>query len=527
MHRVPRTRTGCLPCRRRKKKCDEAKPQCQACTRNKLQCAWPPHIVRIFGLDAEQTQNVDDLHSRKGPGSPVEVQGVGTPPPIPSAASATKDPITTSEGAEHRTGERKNRSISWSLTSANFLSPIQTAGMLLPESPMLLSHYLEDTAPKLAPVSDVPWVSWILPFAYNDDLLMNAILALSGGHLLYKLPGNQEIIHATSQHYSSAVRALYQVFSDENMISEPLVLLRVALAILILFHYEVCFEVVYAFARLTSIQVVSGNLNGSPFAHLRATRRLVLNLRSKKSNRSMSAAEQKLYGFVMEVYSYIVLCNSITPFNMNHNRTLIYDPFLQTLDDLRDLGAFGVMFSGCHHMFELISSVSLFVPQNPNTDHDEEYLQLKTRIVVLDSSAPNEPDSRLRPGCSAILEVYRIALLLFLETTNSPFSKYNTTRMQHLQPLLDTAVLKLAQILPSNHSSILMWPTMIVGSCLMEEEQRALISHMLLHNQYGMRNTAQASMLLELLWNDPDEHAFGPYGLGLLMNRHNLDYGVI
>lgn len=241
----------------------------------------------------------------------------------------------------------------------------------------------------------------------------------------------------------------------------------------------------------------------------------------------MSAAEQRLYGFVMEVYSYIVLCNSITPFDMNCNRTLIYDSFLQTFDDLQDLGAFGVMFSGGHHLFELISSVSLFAAQDPNLDRHEEYRQLKASIGALESPVPKEPGIHLRPGCSATLEVCRIALLAFLETANSPFSKYDTTRMQHLQPLLDVAVLNLPQILPSNYSCILMWPVMIIGSCLMEEEQRALISHMLLHNQYGMKNTAQASMLLELLWKDPDEHAFGPYGLGLLMNRHNLDYGVI
>lgn len=80
---------------------------------------------------------------------------------------------------------------------------------------------------------------------------MNAILALSGGHLLYKLPDNLEIHHATHRHYSSAVQTLYQVLNDGIMLSEPLALLRVALTILILFHYEVCFQVTYVFAHLT------------------------------------------------------------------------------------------------------------------------------------------------------------------------------------------------------------------------------------------------------------------------------------
>ncbi|KAL6796210.1 hypothetical protein GGI42DRAFT_362258 [Trichoderma sp. SZMC 28013] len=36
-----RVRTGCFTCRSRKKKCDETKPACAGCKRNKLVCNWP------------------------------------------------------------------------------------------------------------------------------------------------------------------------------------------------------------------------------------------------------------------------------------------------------------------------------------------------------------------------------------------------------------------------------------------------------------------------------------------------------
>lgn len=38
-----RTKTGCLTCRRRKKKCDEdvVDGKCQGCTRNFMDCCWP------------------------------------------------------------------------------------------------------------------------------------------------------------------------------------------------------------------------------------------------------------------------------------------------------------------------------------------------------------------------------------------------------------------------------------------------------------------------------------------------------
>lgn len=43
---ILRVRTGCLTCRRRKKKCDEAKPVCRGCERNRFECKWPgPHEI--------------------------------------------------------------------------------------------------------------------------------------------------------------------------------------------------------------------------------------------------------------------------------------------------------------------------------------------------------------------------------------------------------------------------------------------------------------------------------------------------
>jgi hypothetical protein len=110
--------------------------------------------------------------------------------------------------------------------------------MLSPVSQVLLSHYLESTAPKLAPSPDVPFVSWIMPVAYNDDLLMHSILALSGGHLSCSKE-SIEIQHATSRHYSLAVQTLRRISEDETLLREPLVLLRLILTVMILCHYEV------------------------------------------------------------------------------------------------------------------------------------------------------------------------------------------------------------------------------------------------------------------------------------------------
>lgn len=38
---IKRARTGCIPCRLSKKKCDEIKPICSSCTKKGLSCVWP------------------------------------------------------------------------------------------------------------------------------------------------------------------------------------------------------------------------------------------------------------------------------------------------------------------------------------------------------------------------------------------------------------------------------------------------------------------------------------------------------
>lgn len=45
---------GCLCCKKRRKKCDEVKPVCKGCTRNKLRCEWPKHVVVTVKKDGDE-----------------------------------------------------------------------------------------------------------------------------------------------------------------------------------------------------------------------------------------------------------------------------------------------------------------------------------------------------------------------------------------------------------------------------------------------------------------------------------------
>ncbi|OWB53184.1 hypothetical protein B5S27_g4776 [[Candida] boidinii] len=65
-----RTKTGCFPCRRRKKKCDEAFPVCSGCSRNFLECVWPKSKDETLPKNFEVFPTTDTNMSLKMQTSP-------------------------------------------------------------------------------------------------------------------------------------------------------------------------------------------------------------------------------------------------------------------------------------------------------------------------------------------------------------------------------------------------------------------------------------------------------------------------
>lgn len=84
----PRTRTGCIGCRLRRKKCGEEKPRCAGCNRNGLLCTWPDadnskhaELLRRTYLTCSKSQSLS-----LGKYNSQDVQGSfppSRPPPFP------------------------------------------------------------------------------------------------------------------------------------------------------------------------------------------------------------------------------------------------------------------------------------------------------------------------------------------------------------------------------------------------------------------------------------------------------------
>jgi Fungal specific transcription factor domain len=115
-----------------------------------------------------------------------------------------------------------------------------TSTAVLPLNALLLQYYVEETGPRLAirlPRHN-PFIKYILPVAYCDDLLMHAVLALGGAHLMFQRGIGRAIEQATWTHYEISLRKMSHALKSESW-QESCYTLRLLLTSMLLCHFEV------------------------------------------------------------------------------------------------------------------------------------------------------------------------------------------------------------------------------------------------------------------------------------------------
>lgn len=254
VQRIVRVRTGCLTCRRRKKKCDETRPICAGCQRNDLRCQWPPDVpgkrdnledqARVSAID-ECRPNIFDtiegLDEMSMPRSPSSQRA-------PSVSSSAGHSVTTGDQPEDTMLHEETHN-QRQLSTAAGCSPISDAlvtsvsvGNALPrslsllpgydaESYQLLSHYLATTADCMAngstPVN--PFLVQIVPLAFSSDLLLQLVITQSAAHRAFRSRDESDTI--AHSHYTKALQHFRRGVTDfiDGKESNPLMLLVGAL----------------------------------------------------------------------------------------------------------------------------------------------------------------------------------------------------------------------------------------------------------------------------------------------------------
>lgn len=249
-----------------------------------------------------------------------------------------------------------------------------------------------------------------------------------------------------------------------------------------------------------------------------------------QSQQEQTWDDRKLLGFALETYAYLVLVNTITPHSTAGDRAIHPNNFLTSLDSLSGYDTFGTMFAGAHGLFEIIPKISLLFERRLEEQSGSCSLRNESTYTTLHNCITNwklceiesmSPEIALQRKSTA--EVYRHALLIYLETAMSGSVVDDPGTICKIQDHIDSITSLSFLVLESQYAAILLWPILMAGSCMVKESQRETVAASLRQSRYQMKHCIAACELLRCLWSDPDKRAYGPYGLYLMMQKHNMN----
>ncbi|GKZ26867.1 hypothetical protein AbraIFM66951_003848 [Aspergillus brasiliensis] len=520
---IVRVRTGCWSCRRRKKKCDEAKPVCGGCVRNKLTCRWPtiipgqPKANNISFMPEEGDQEnqpggqegpsrqmstnremSSSIESRStSPSSPEEILRESDSPEDISRESPAAGSLTSMELAQIPAignSQVPGASATVSNLLPRSLSMFPGHG---PDSYQLLSHYLATTADCMAngstPIN--PFLVQIVPLAFSSDLLLQLVLTQSAAHRAFR--SRKESDEVAQRHYTSALQLFRRGVTEfiDGKESNPLML-----------------------------TTAKGDMNGTIFDHLTAANSLLIRLLSQ----SDTAVPKDLKDFVIEYYTYTAAVSMISVDARVSTQLFLNFDLEQRARQLLQSEYVGNL---CGCWLELLLLIPCIFdlgrqwmmhdgrPAMPTADDIVMFSSLQVQIMQWTPYASVSPEVFLAG------RIFQQAMLLYLYTALGGFSRAENGMYQGL---IDTAITEAMSYLgqlsgTARINSGLCWPIAVVGSCLTNAEHQDSLRHRLtvMVNTFGLGNMQRTLLILEHMWQMPLDEA-GPWNICRAMQQNQI-----
>jgi hypothetical protein len=274
---------------------------------------------------------------------------------------------------------------------------------------------------------------------------------------------------------------------------------------------------------------MSGNSQMTNLHHLKASRQLALSIMSTPCELE-SPELRDIGGFLLEMYSYRALIASITPQGALDTQMVPLDPFPNSLGTIGQYRTFGVYFD-CGHdirrVFEFIPEVSLLTnhrlaEERSGIFSSETYQRYKLLGSRIRAWAPEFSSERtvLESQKATVAIIYQNALLMYLNSFFHDPILSDPDALSEVEIRAGIAFSLLLSLSPPSLKSIMLWPSMMIGSCLRQEAQQNQIREGYASSNFHSRSVKQGAKLLDLLWEDPDTRAYGPRGLDFVMKKH-------
>lgn len=215
----PRSKSGCLVCRRQHKKCDERRPEYSRCLVTGKTCQWPRSSARREpGPEPDRSHFFHDAASPPAQDSSVDAN--------PDGEEVQFSPTPTLDEETKTTGQ----CLRLTAPPSFFMDSV---------SSMFLAYFAAETSRYLTTVEPEknPFLTHMLPLAFSDELILHSLLALGGTNLQRKNK-SPEINACVCRHYGQVIHRLQDTISRKP--SESIDWLRALMALLILYLIGVC-----------------------------------------------------------------------------------------------------------------------------------------------------------------------------------------------------------------------------------------------------------------------------------------------
>ncbi|KEF52700.1 uncharacterized protein A1O9_11117 [Exophiala aquamarina CBS 119918] len=501
---ITRRRTGCLVCRLRRKKCDEEKPVCRGCARNVLVCRWPPLQNGEFCNDARSWRQTR---------------------PTPT------EQLHSDLQSSHL--DRESSTLSFHTSNSTKWSPAYPLGQLLAglsSKPMLLrtevgshffQHFLELVALQLSSRNDPenPWISLFIPLAMGDELVMSTLLALGGANLC-TYSG-----HALKQTYSFYAVALRSV---KHRVTE-----------LVQGNYSHLLNTLVTTIALSQFEAMIGDTRGVLLCHLQACRELLLLIQRKSIS-----IDPAVLAFTLELYLYASAVGTSFVYD-DRPAKLTFDSEYDSLQSLCcDSRGYGFMLGYAGRLFQLLprlgQTVGRWISQDcdlESSSADKLFLFFQAELqgwapsyhqdtkmptlsdTVADNSEPQSTLRRWHHEAQVVARIYHQAMLAFLYMGRHGRRPPDEALFALIDPLI-AEFLRLRASLPPESPiwSIMLWPTVMIGSCIRRPDYQMLITE----KDCCMLTVLNAFDVLQQIWDDEREIVFGAVGLSIVCTSQKI-----
>ncbi|KAH8705770.1 fungal-specific transcription factor domain-containing protein [Talaromyces proteolyticus] len=468
-----RTKTGCLTCRQRRKKCDEVKPRCSACQHNWLECAWPSA--------SHGTRNTS-THEPLKYTQPILVGSEETSTLIPNRQYVLDEavPKSSAESAVEKF-ESPYLQIQRALSCAiNSPQPLYSPpGLHKPSDKWSILHFINELGPFIVRSHSHAGFfdhSYVVQLALHNPSMMDALVAFSSVH---KAAHSVDDYPMAVERYGSAIKSIRRMLDSKTLNGTEDWLLLVV-------------DFLCLFERWNSYSVLN------PTVHLTA---LIQMLKARYAKRDVSLSSPYVHIFERTM-AESVLYHFLRP-------VLTLDPFPNSPRWINS-----PLLGYSPRLFEIILKIlklRLFVPLS--LAYRQEAYSLYHELLVLGLESPNFDASHTDKDVKAKMEACWDTTRLFYLSAKILLLKFIHPEINSQSNLVQVQVKQAWEILaPSKPSTFrydhyLTWPLTIIGLCAIGNTERTIICD-ILQKIWDIKNCGEVKRSLNLLkrvWVDCDD----------------------